>query len=162
MDTKRCKECQELKPVTEFWKHPNPKDKLFPYCRECCHKRTKKYRGRDVYKFRYWAIGTLGRHRKKGLTCEFTASELEELASRTKICGLCNINLDWSVGTKGKGGKFNSPSLDRKDNGDVLTLNNIQIICNKCNSTKGDRTMEQFISYCQMIADKFASHRKGK
>ena len=32
-----------------------------------------------------------------------------------------------------------------------MTLNNIQIVCHSCNSTKRNRTMVEFIEYCKLI-----------
>jgi hypothetical protein len=55
---------------------------------------------------------------------------------------------------KGKA-SWESPSVDRLSNSDILTVNNIQIICRRCNTTKLDRTMEEFVDYCKMVAKKF-------
>jgi 5-methylcytosine-specific restriction endonuclease McrA len=77
-----------------------------------------------------------------------------ELAERTEYCTLCETKLYW--GFKGDGKiHSNSPSLDRKDNRSDLTPENSQITCTRCNVTKGDRSMEEFVSYCQDIALKF-------
>ena len=49
---------------------------------------------------------------------------------------------------------LSTPTLDRINNNGVLTLKNTQIICMQCNTTKGSRTMKEFISYCAMVANK--------
>jgi hypothetical protein len=54
--------------------------------------------------------------------------------------------------------KSNSPSLDRLDNEDVIRKDNILILCYKCDATKRDRTMEEFLSYCGAVVSKFHSH----
>ena len=47
----------------------------------------------------------------------------------------------------------NSPTLDRINNENVITNENIWIICSRCNATKLDRTLSEFIDYCQYIID---------
>lgn len=65
--------------------------------------------------------------------------------------------MDYSVGTKDGKIKANSPTVDRVDNARYLDANNVVILCNKCNRTKGDRTFVEFVEFCKMIADKFYS-----
>ena len=65
---------------------------------------------------------------------------------------MCDEPLDWEYGT---GRNDNSPTLDRVNNENILTLDNTWIICSRCNATKHNRTMKEFINYCTMISDKF-------
>jgi len=51
-----------------------------------------------------------------------------------------------------------SPTLDRVNNEDVIRKDNILILCYKCNATKRDRTLEEFVGYCSAVAKKFYSH----
>ena len=86
-----------------------------------------------------------------------TPFELYELASRVDACVFCGCQLDWQLGSKGSM-KNNSPTLDRIDNEDVIRRDNILIICYRCNATKRDRTLKEFIDYCQSVVARFYSH----
>jgi hypothetical protein len=98
---------------------------------------------------RSWVLKTKSGHKVAGYQFLFSDDELINLAKNTKHCFICGIPLDWT-GAKGKLNK-SSPSLDRKDGKIILSLNDIQIICFECNRTKGNRTMEEFISYCENV-----------
>ncbi len=54
--------------------------------------------------------------------------------------------------------KNNSPTLDRLDNETVIRKNNITILCYKCNATKRDRTLSEFLDYCKAVVSRFHSH----
>ena len=51
-----------------------------------------------------------------------------------------------------------SPTLDRLDNENVIRSDNILILCYQRNATKRDRTLEEFLDYCNAVAKKFHSH----
>jgi len=74
------------------------------------------------------------------------------IAKQSKYCPICNCKLNWKHGTK-----LNNytPTLDRIDNDKTLILNNIQIICWRCNRAKGMMSMKEFINYCKQIANKY-------
>jgi hypothetical protein len=55
----------------------------------------------------------------------------------------------------GHGRKDNSPALDRKSNQKILNIDNVQILSDKCNATKHNRTMKEFIEYCKIVYFKF-------
>ena len=80
---------------------------------------------------------------------EISLKELTNMAKSTRCCPICGITLDYSL----KKGKIfmNSPSWDRKYNQNILTQENTWIICYKCNTTKHDRTIQEFISYCKTV-----------
>jgi len=65
--------------------------------------------------------------------------------------------LDWQLGNKGRM-KENSPTLDRVDNQVEIRNDNIAILCYKCNATKRDRTLREFLEYCNAVVTKFHSH----
>ena len=95
-----------------------------------------------------WAQLTISNHRTSGYIVNINRSELELIAEDTNVCQLCGQKLNWNNTKTSK----NSPSLDRIDNENYLDINNIQIICHRCNVTKGSRTMNEFILYCKRIA----------
>jgi len=181
MKTKICSRCKKEKPITEFYKDKNTKDGLTCWCKECkeeygkkyCQKnkeKTRKYKrkyNREYYQnnkerirelhqrnnpIRYWCLQTISNHKRKGFEVLFTAEELLSIAEKTKHCPICNKPLDWEFDT---GHNDYNPTLDRKDNGNILTLDNTWIICHKCNRTKSNRTMGEFINYCKMVVNKY-------
>ena len=183
MQTKRCNKCKKEKPLNEFCKRSDSKDKKAHWCKECVSKWGKEYRQKDETKIRInkyykdnkkeireyqkewskknryinWARNTLRSHKTRNYIVEITINELTKVAKQIHYCPLCNTKLDWEVGT---GFNSNSPTLDRTNNEKILTLSNTQIICHSCNTTKHNRTMKEFIEYCEMIVNKFV-HKSG-
>lgn len=53
---KRCGDCKQTKPVSEFFVRRASTDGLTAYCKDCCKERQKKYAGRydGRYKGRYY------------------------------------------------------------------------------------------------------------
>jgi len=160
MKTKRCSKCGEIKSESEFNMNRTKNNGLDSWCRKCSNKygikyykknpeRAKKYYRKNLY--RIWAIATINHHKKRDFDVIIIIDELEELAKNTIYCPLCDIKLKWEKGKK----QDNSPTLDRINNEKILTLDNIKIICSKCNTTKSNRTMNEFIKYCTKISNKF-------
>lgn len=102
-----------------------------------------------VLRKRGWATATRGMHRRCGYDVRLAQSELVELAHESPICGLCAVPLDWQGGRGVQGPT--SPTLDRVDNGDVLTLGRVQILCLRCNVSKGPRSAQELRDYCAAI-----------
>lgn len=71
---------------------------------------------------------------------------------KTDVCPICDVLLDWS--RKGKTNR-KSPTIDRINGDKTLRMDNILIICYMCNSTKQERTMTEFVTYCKKIVEKF-------
>jgi 5-methylcytosine-specific restriction endonuclease McrA len=117
--------------------------------------RTYHTKQRAEKSFRYWAQRRLKSHRHCGYETKLSITELTKFAENAQVCAICERPLDW-FGTKRLGGL--SPTLDRTNNENILTLNNIQIICFECNVTKGKRTMREFVNYCHMIASMFPNN----
>ena len=96
-------------------------------------------------------------HRRRGYKIELTYAELCEVALKTDSCFICGTMLDWQLGSKGHmNGR--SPTLDRLDNEEVIRRDNILILCYKCNATKRDRTLKEFLDYCNAVVTKFSIH----
>lgn len=97
----------------------------------------------------YWSIFSYGNHRRRGATISVTRQYVTDLAEQTDNCVICGVTLDW---LPGKGGpRPTSPSLDQIVPGQGLREGNLQIVCHQCNRTKGERTMKEFIEYCQLV-----------
>ena len=101
-----------------------------------------------------WAQMSYRNHVHRGHTLNITKKDLEEMASKTDTCPICDVTLAWGY----LNGKIlrNSPSLDRIDNEKDIRKDNIQIICYRCNISKYDRTMKEFIDYCKHVAQKYS------
>ncbi len=142
---KQCPKCGK------FWmtENVNESDGFRGQCEEC----EKKMRWFVKNPKRVWAARTLGGHRQRGFEVEITVDLLFDLALYTEECWICGCELDWSVGTKGKA-KPNSPTLDRINNDSVLTLDNVQIICYRCNMAKSTMSMDEFTDYCTAVSER--------
>jgi 5-methylcytosine-specific restriction endonuclease McrA len=114
----------------------------------------KEYRIKNPH--RVWSTMSLHSHRYRGYLVNITTEELENLSKETTHCPYCGIELSW-VGNKKL--KFNSPTLDRINNEKELRLDNVEIICYKCNTTKGDRTKEHFLDFCRLIVKRFGEKK---
>lgn len=108
---------------------------------------------------RAWCSNTRCQHKKDGYIIEFSTKELYDKIKDIENCEICNNKLDWTRGNK-QTVKRNSPSLDRKENEVIMKLNNVHVVCHRCNATKRDRNMKEFIEYCKEIylknKDKYA------
>jgi hypothetical protein len=107
---------------------------------------------------RRWGHACLAGHRRRGFQVEITSRQLYQLAVETDSCFICGCALDWQLGNKGGKWKDNSPTLDRLNNETLMTTGNVAILCYRCNATKRDRTLREFVEYCSAVAAKFHSH----
>ena len=164
---KQCSKCGEFKKVEEFYRNKDHSDGLDSWCKECMCEKAERWRAnnreweREISRRwqannpeRRWAIATLNFHRYRGFEVNITIDALTDLAKNTETCLLCGCELNWSVGAKNGHAQSNSPTLDRINNEDVLTSDNVQIICHRCNTTKQNRSMKEFVEYCKLVADR--------
>jgi len=101
-----------------------------------------------------WARSTLKSHAYRGNAVVITVKELVKLANETTECEFCGTPLKFIYGI---GHRQDGPTLDRLQNSKTLTKENIAIICKRCNTSKGDRTMDEFINYCRKIYERFGN-----
>ena len=158
---KRCYRCKEIKPITEFYKNRAKKDGIATPCKSC-HREIDKEKWKNNPEkcreavasfflrrpFYNWARKSLYSHKKKGVKIELGNKELEQMAINAKFCPLCGCELKLNK----ENVKSNSPTLDRINNENVIRKDNVMIICQQCNITKGERTLKEFIDYCKLIA----------
>lgn len=146
---KKCSCCKEIKSRTEFYKRRDSKDGLRNVCKLCMIDITKSWheKKRIESPFYRWAKNTLKGHKHRGYQVNITSEELEDIVSKTKTCQICGCEL------KRGNGKVTdiSPTLDRKNNENVIDINNIMILCNYCNLTKGKRPIIEFIKFCELV-----------
>jgi len=147
---KYCKSCNQTLPESEFHKNKSTKDGLTWQCKTCKQNYKKKYESGGAGRKKTWTWRTLLRHRDNGYNVIITKEDLYNLAELTTHCPYCGINLSWD-NTKLSD---NSPSLDRIDNEQYLSPDNVEIICARCNRTKSNRTKKEFIEYCKTIVSR--------
>ena len=150
---KMCGRCKKSKPTSEFYRCNSKIDGYNNTCKKCFETAfgPKKKRYRENWARRNpkhaWAHCVIKTHKGDGYVMHITTSELEKIAENVSNCPLCGCALDWTP-LKGKKSP-NSPSIDRINNGHMLSPENIMIICSKCNSTKLDRSFMEFYEYCK-------------
>lgn len=149
--TKRCPKCKQTKLLDQFYNNKSKKDGKGSLCKNCCGEYCKEN------PHRIWVQDTFRNHRRRGYKINITINELIRLAKATTRCIYCNKRIIFQCrGREGKAEK-NSPSLDRIDNRNKLSMGSVRIICHECNATKGSRTHEEFVGYCKNIIKKFSS-----
>lgn len=107
---------------------------------------------------RCWARNSIRSHKQQGYTVLINVEELELIAIKTIQCPYCDIILNYARRRGTNNVRVDTPSLDRIENGQILTTQNVQIVCWPCNSTKLDRSHNNFIKYCQRIVEKFCGN----
>jgi len=164
-NVRECKKCKTIKHINQFNRY---KTRHQSWCKDCQYEYKKEWfkRHPGVERERsqkwaakhprvYWVKATFNNHQRRGYLMMFSREDLVNMARNTDECNICGQKLNWLK--EGKNGKkvFNSPSLDRINNDKVLTIHNIQIVCDRCNTSKQSRTMKEFIRYCSFIAKKY-------
>jgi hypothetical protein len=125
-----CLKCNKSLSIDNFYEGKN-------ICKECLKEYKIKNRKRE------WALGTLRNHRKKGNEILINVDQLEELAEETTHCKYCGRKLQWE---RFKGFTDAVPTLDRINNENIISIDNIDIICHNCNSAKGKLNINEFKS----------------
>jgi hypothetical protein len=182
IEYKRCSSCKKLLPIYNFYKNKRSSDGLLSQCKDCHNEYIKKDRIKNPekhkqYRIKYynvpinklqhtltmieynkknpiktWLRGTLNRHSKKYVV-NVTTNQLYEKFKLITHCPICGKEINFDYGKV----KImnNSPSLDRINNEKEIRIDNVQLICNQCNITKGSRTMEEFIDYCNKVTQRY-------
>lgn len=169
---KKCSICGELKPFSEFYKHPNGKYGVGVWCKDCTKEyyennkeRTQEYgkkwreKNKDrkkiydkeyrenVNNYKRQKIGlSLRKHTKKGFDVLVTLDECMKMDNN--YCFYCGCRLEWAQGT---GFSNCSPTIDRLNNENILTKNNIVFACHACNAGKSNGTVEEYIERCKRV-----------
>ena len=103
---------------------------------------------KDLLRFCRDSVGSKKSNKK--FTTTLTVEELYQKALVTDKCPLCGCKLDYRRGEHTR--KDNGASLDRIDNTLTVTKDNTWIICSKCNTTKSNRTLDEFLDYCTIVS----------
>ena len=162
----KCYSCKKEYSLENFYKNKSRKEGYDFVCKSCKKIIMKEYHLSGKYKLAYkrwlkknphyaWSKATLKSHKKKGYLINIKSKELSEIAKKIKNCQICNCKLQWNQGNGSGKVKHNSPTLDRINNTNLINKKNIQIICHKCNTSKSNRSMKDFVKYCKLIVNKF-------
>ena len=139
---RRCCRCKIEKDFSSYFARNSDKKFGITYCcKKCISETSLKKKMKDPQMD--WSKRTHCSHKGRFNSINFTVEELYFIAKNSKNCSFCGNDFCWT-NTKPLP---NSPSLDRLDNNEDLTLDNISIICRKCNTTKLDRSLEEFRDY---------------
>lgn len=176
---KICTKCNIEKDISEFSKARNRADGYQTWCKSCykIYRDTHDVNSRKEYHHNYykenaiilrekhkiyystengykrkWVSTSLNSHRRRGYDVRISNQQLYDFIQDKYTCAYCGIVLKW----ESNGGFVDdSPTVDRVDNENYIDMNNIQIICTKCNGTKRNRTHKEFVEYCNNIVQIF-------
>lgn len=70
-----------------------------------------------------------------------------------KFCPILGIPLMVNIGQYG--GRYNSPTLDRKDNAKGYTKDNVWVISQLANQMKSSATKEQLVAFADWIKEEY-------
>lgn len=101
--------------------------------------------------FNKWAHTRIAHKKGLGIKINFSAKWLTKKAHDTTHCELCGKELVYNA----EGSYANFASLDRINNDEILTEDNTWIVCYQCNTTKSNRTLEEFLDYCKRITERW-------
>lgn len=172
---KTCSKCKETKPISDFTRNNNAKDKLTSWCKSCCKIARDSYyqinKEKINLKQKEWrennadyrkqkrlekrredprkTILYSAKHRaiKKGLDFNLTLDDI----IIPEICPVLGISLDLYQDTQ----KRSSPSLDRIDPKLGYTKDNVQVISWLANTMKQDADKEHLLKFAKWVFEKF-------
>lgn len=130
--SKECPSCHHFGTPDEFGMAPKA-------CNQCYNKR-RKYVQNNALK--HWAASTLNNHKFRGIDISVSQEWLENRVKNVTHCEICEHRVYFSryVGK-------NKPwtiTIDRIDSNIGVTEDNVAILCHKCNSQKGEWTLEEY------------------
>lgn len=132
----------------------NNKERIKEYY-ESNKERIKEY-GKKYHKNNYiriWVNHTLYQHKKRGIMYSPTFKEdLLKKALEKPSCSICHRELEWYSTGKYKTTEL-SPTLDRINNDNYMDIDNVDIICHKCNTKKNSDTLEENLVWCKQFEE---------
>jgi 5-methylcytosine-specific restriction endonuclease McrA len=105
------------------------------------------------HKVERFVQGTILNHKDMGFDVQVTYDELIAIVVETSTCKYCGEEIDYTSG----GHRMNGPSMDRVENGSVITKDNVAVICRRCNANKGARSHEEFVDYAAMVLNRMSN-----
>lgn len=147
VDEDRCNKCGNLLIIGDNWTEGRKNSSTY-LCKECHNNinMMNRVKRKDTFmgRLRDKISAAMTSHRKKGI--EVIGSIDEYVHTYTGECAYCGMEFDiFSDNIRNVG------SIDRIDNELYMTPDNIQWLCHRCNTTKGDRSHDEFMAYIEMI-----------
>lgn len=150
---KKCKKCNKIKSLDNFYKQNDMKDGYRNECKECASKRVKDYNRKNFWKNRAHSLNS-AKGRRTGVAGDIISSskpiselDLQLLYDNNKKCTYCGIYLDKE-----------DIVFDHKTplckNGEH-NIENICICCKDCNNLKNTRTYEEFMTFINEYINRF-------
>jgi|JI10StandDraft_1071094.scaffolds.fasta_scaffold127106_2 hypothetical protein len=154
-----CTSCGNYKEECEFGNHSykihrNCKDTKCKVCRKIDLeiKKERKVRKSDLWKiFKMRFKSTETRAKNKNLVLNFDINYLFDLWEKQNgLCALSNVKMSTLINA----GKISTNvSIDRIDNKQGYTKDNIQLVCSVINQMKNDSLQDEFLDFCEKISD---------
>lgn len=152
MCTKKCNECDQDKPFSEFSKGRDANG-LYYICKQCQTERSQqRYRLKDP--LTRWVDTTTadvrGRAKRRGIKYTLTKEFLRSLyTNQHSKCVYCTNEFDLN-GTQHDHKR--SPSVDRLIPEHGYVEDNIVLCCHRCNTIKNDATLEELRLLTESLA----------
>lgn len=156
---RRCNGCNQELPLSEFrvraGKTAEKEGRAGqPYgrCRQCNRKRTiKRHDGDMSHAIRalLWSGGSRRGREEERSRKHLTVEQLNQLYVKQK--GKCALSGFELTAIRGKSAFPTNVSIDRIDNSKGYTIDNIQLVCRKANTMKGEETWEELLDWCTAI-----------
>jgi len=129
---KICKQCNQEKPLSEYYKDSSKKDKLTIYCKQCCKDKEHAYHKKNpIKKTNRKRKGMIS---KSGLPITMT-EYTQMLEEQNNKCGICDCDMT-------------TPYIDHNHATGVIRM----LLCHHCNSLLGMakeniQTLQKSIEY---------------
>lgn len=141
--TKQCSECNEAKPVTEFFKDKGFKDGYYSKCKSCKTKNTLVWRAKNKDKYNEYMRGHHKKNYQRNRLYRYNISQKEHgqmLLEQNNVCALCK-----------KPPPANKPLVVDHDHatGEVRGL-----LCYKCNRDMATVDDKAQLALCLAYRDK--------
>ena len=162
--TKKCRDCGEEKPLSQYYKHKGLKDGHYSECKTCKDAYTRAYYENNKEKIIQYRVDYNRTHERKHYrdidsrlrqllksaesrnTLELTQEEAKEIWNKQNgICAYAKLPLTT------KANQFNTVSLDRIDSSKHYTKDNVQFVCAAVNRMKQEYAEEIFVLLCHLI-----------
>lgn len=141
--TKQCFNCEQEKPVNDFYRDRRKKDGYSTYCKPCYKLIFRKNTLEN--RLKRWRL--TAKYRK--LLFSLSISDLEKIP---QVCHYTGVELTL------EDGQPNTISLDRIDSSKGYTPDNVVFCCGFVNIMKTDLSLEQFVFACRMVVEHHDKH----
>ncbi len=143
----KCSKCRKTKEETEFYRRSD-RDSVQSWCKKCIAKKKHNHyqRTKNEPHFRWQFAKSQANHRE----IDFNLSEEDHAKIIIQPCYYCSKSIADEVGC----------GLDRLNNDEGYSLQNVVACCGTCNSSRGDRyTPEEWKVMAEALV-KFRNERE--